>query len=116
MLRSFAGVVPTDAKCLPIRAQAGFVATGEPAIFESAALAHRNEPLAIESKPDGPLHVTGNLEVITGTGKTAQKVTECSLCRCGQSKNRPYCDGSHRSLGHWNLSSVEPRKRATLPR
>jgi CDGSH-type Zn-finger protein/uncharacterized Fe-S cluster protein YjdI len=87
--------------CDGSHAQAGFVATGEPAIIESAALAHRNGPLAIESKPDGPLRVTGNLEVITGTGKTVRKVTECSLCRCGQSKNKPYCDGSHRSLGHW---------------
>jgi len=87
--------------CDGSHAQAGFVATGEPPIIESAALAHRDGPLTIEPTPDGPLHITGNLEVITGTGKTVKKVTECSLCRCGQSKNKPYCDGSHRSLGRW---------------
>ena len=87
--------------CDGSHAQAGFVATGEPPIIESAALAYRDGPLTIEPTPDGPLHITGNLEVITGTGKTVKKVTECSLCRCGQSKNKPYCDGSHRSLGRW---------------
>lgn len=78
---------------------AGFVATGEPVAVESAPLAQRNGPLSIEPLKDGPLHVSGNLEVITGTGKTVNRVTECWLCRCGHSKNKPYCDGSHRSAG-----------------
>jgi CDGSH-type Zn-finger protein len=77
----------------------GFVASGEPAPVESAPLAQRDGPLLIEPLKDGPLHVRGNLEVITGTGKTVNRVTECWLCRCGQSDNKPYCDGSHRSAG-----------------
>lgn len=81
--------------------QAGFVATGEPATAESAALARRDGPLTVEATPDGPLHVTGNLEIVSGTGRTVNRVTEGWLCRCGQSQNKPYCDGSHRKLGHW---------------
>jgi CDGSH-type Zn-finger protein/uncharacterized Fe-S cluster protein YjdI len=87
--------------CDGSHAQIGFLRTGEPAAAESAALAQRDGPLTIEATPNGPLHVTGNLEVITGTGKTIKKVTECWLCRCGHSKNAPYCDGSHKSLGDW---------------
>lgn len=29
------------------------------------------------------------------TGKTFQSGEKCALCRCGQSKNRPFCDGTH---------------------
>ncbi|MCW5637261.1 MAG: CDGSH iron-sulfur domain-containing protein [Rubrivivax sp.] len=78
---------------------AGFVASGEAATASSQALARRDGPLAIEPKPNGPLHVSGNLEVVTGTGRTIQRVAETWLCRCGQSKNKPYCDGTHRKVG-----------------
>lgn len=78
---------------------AGFVATGEVEKRDSEPLAQRGGALTIEPVPDGPLHVSGNLEVVTGTGKTVNRVTECWLCRCGQSKTKPYCDGSHKAAG-----------------
>jgi CDGSH-type Zn-finger protein/uncharacterized Fe-S cluster protein YjdI len=78
---------------------AGFMATGEASVSESPALAQRGGPLAIEPQTDGPLHVSGNLEVVTGTGKTVNCITECWLCRCGQSKTKPFCDGSHSAVG-----------------
>jgi CDGSH-type Zn-finger protein len=37
--------------------------------------------------------------VVTGTGKTVNRVTEVWLCRCGHSRNKPYCDGSHKAAG-----------------
>jgi CDGSH-type Zn-finger protein len=43
--------------------------------------------------------VTGSLEVVSGTGRTTDKVTKTALCRCGHSKNKPYCDGSHGPAG-----------------
>lgn len=78
---------------------AGFTATGEPAAKEFAALEVRNGPLNVQPLPNGPLQVTGNLEVVTGTGRTVNKVTKTWLCRCGQSKTKPYCDGSHTAAG-----------------
>jgi len=78
---------------------AGFTASGEVPVSDSMALSRRDGELSIEPTPDGPLHVKGNLEVVSGTGKTLNRVTECWLCRCGQSKNKPYCDGSHRAAG-----------------
>ena len=75
---------------------ASFQATGEPPTRESKPLATRDGPLAITPQRDGPLKVQGNLEVVTGTGRTANRVTETWLCRCGLSANKPYCDGSHR--------------------
>jgi len=78
---------------------AGFAASGEPTPTESAPLAQRHGALKVEPIRDGPLHVSGNLEVISGTGKTINRVTECWLCRCGQSGKKPYCDGTHKRVG-----------------
>lgn len=85
--------------CDGAHAVAGFTATGEPAAREFRALEVRNGPLNVQPLKDGPLLVTGNLEVVSGTGRTTDKVTKTFLCRCGQSKNKPYCDGSHKAAG-----------------
>ena len=78
---------------------ANFAASGEPATQAFEALAERNGPLDVQARPNGPLRMVGNLEIVSGTGRTCNKVTETYLCRCGQSKNKPYCDGSHKAAG-----------------
>jgi CDGSH-type Zn-finger protein len=59
----------------------------------------RNGPLEVIPVENGPLHVKGSLEIVSGTGRTLKRVTECWLCRCGHSGKKPYCDGSHRKTG-----------------
>ena len=44
------------------------------------------------------LQAKGPLEIVSGTGRTLNKVEETYLCRCGASKNKPYCDGSHKAM------------------
>lgn len=85
--------------CDGAHAAAGFTATGEPAAKEFTALEVRNGPLNAQPLKDGPLMVSGNLEVVSGTGRTVNKVTKAFLCRCGHSANKPYCDGSHKAAG-----------------
>jgi len=85
--------------CDGSHAAAGFAASGEPAAKESQPLAQRDGPVNVDPGKDGPLHVTGNLEIVTGTGKTINRTAETWLCRCGQSKDKPYCDGSHKAAG-----------------
>jgi CDGSH-type Zn-finger protein/uncharacterized Fe-S cluster protein YjdI len=77
----------------------GFVATGEPASLDTPKLADRGGVLAIEPEDDGPLHVTGNLEILSGTGRAIACVRKTRLCRCGGSANKPFCDGTHRRIG-----------------
>ncbi len=79
--------------------EAGFTATGEPTTEESEALDVRNGLLEITPFPDGPLGLSGNVEICAGTGRTLNRVTKTALCRCGASENKPYCDGSHRKVG-----------------
>lgn len=85
--------------CDGSHAAVNFSASGEAAAATSQPLQQRDGPLAVTATRDGPLHVTGNLEVVTGTGKTIHRVTDVWLCRCGASGNKPYCDGAHRRIG-----------------
>lgn len=78
---------------------AGFVASGEPETIAVDALTLRNGPVLVEPQPNRSLKLTGNLEIVSGTGRTVNKVTSVWLCRCGQSQNKPYCDGSHLAAG-----------------
>ena len=78
---------------------AGFVASGEPLTGNVDALAIRDGALVVTPLRDGPLLVVGNLEICAGTGHTVARVTEARLCRCGQSNNKPFCDGSHAVVG-----------------
>lgn len=78
---------------------AGFTATGEPATKPSEPLARRDGPLTITPAENGPLLVSGPAELVSGTGRTLDRCDKAALCRCGQSANKPYCDGTHRKVG-----------------
>ncbi len=78
---------------------AGFKATGEPDTRESQPLALRDGPVEIAPQTDGPLQVTGNLEIVSGTGRTVDRVARARLCRCGGSRNKPFCDNTHLRIG-----------------
>jgi CDGSH-type Zn-finger protein/uncharacterized Fe-S cluster protein YjdI len=78
---------------------AEFAASGEPASTESATLAKRDGTLTITPYPNGPLGVAGPVEIISGTGRTVNRVERTALCRCGHSANKPYCDGAHSKNG-----------------
>jgi CDGSH-type Zn-finger protein/uncharacterized Fe-S cluster protein YjdI len=78
---------------------AGFAATGEPPTEASEPLAQRDGPLRVTPAKDGPLLIEGNLELVTGTGRTVNRMSKVALCRCGHSSKKPYCDGTHRTIG-----------------
>ena len=55
--------------------------------------------LTIIGAPNGPLLLNGNVTLVTGAGRVAWKGSKCALCRCGASKNKPFCDGAHKAAG-----------------
>jgi CDGSH-type Zn-finger protein len=45
---------------------------------------------------NGPLRVTGEVELIDAEGNTFETKQAFSLCRCGLSSKLPFCDGTHK--------------------
>ena len=44
---------------------------------------------------NGPLYVRGDIRIISHTGEVLHRDKRISLCRCGASQNKPFCDNSH---------------------
>jgi CDGSH-type Zn-finger protein len=56
-------------------------------------------PVEIGVVDDGPLFVTGGIPVRRSDGQPFETRNRVTLCRCGGSKNKPLCDGTHREIG-----------------
>jgi hypothetical protein len=46
----------------------------------------------------GPLWLRGGIPVVSADGFEYEVRNRVTLCRCGQSKNKPFCDGSHAAV------------------
>ncbi len=55
----------------------------------------------ITVKPNGSLRIEGEFEICDPEGKAfgLGGATAISLCRCGHSENKPFCDGTHKKIG-----------------
>jgi|SRR6218665_1423403 len=52
----------------------------------------------VEVAVNGPLLVYGNITVKHSDGEEIKKNKVTAFCRCGQSSNKPYCDGTHTKI------------------
>ncbi len=52
-------------------------------------------------KHNGSLRVEGDFEIVDAEGRPFGLAgrTAVSLCRCGQSSNKPFCDSAHKTCG-----------------
>jgi len=55
-------------------------------------------PLTIIPAPNGPLKCMGAVAVSGASGQRCECYDQ-SLCRCGKSATKPFCDGSHDKTG-----------------
>ena len=53
----------------------------------------------IRVEKDGPLYVRGHTVVMDHEGTEVEAGLRAALCRCGQSKNKPFCDNTHVDAG-----------------
>ena len=70
----------------------------------SGALSYKGDSKQTESSEvsvqiieNGPLMITGDLNISTPKTKLKSKQKMTAFCRCGASSNKPFCDGSHKT-------------------
>ncbi|MDH3680789.1 MAG: CDGSH iron-sulfur domain-containing protein [Acidimicrobiia bacterium] len=56
-------------------------------------------PVEISVLPDGPLWLSGGIPIDRADGQPVEVRNRVTLCRCGESANKPLCDGSHTEAG-----------------
>jgi uncharacterized Fe-S cluster protein YjdI/CDGSH-type Zn-finger protein len=61
--------------------------------------------VTIEPRSNGPLFVRGDIVVQTPDGEVRD--SRAALCRCGNSGNKPFCDGTHARVG-WRSGADPP--------
>jgi len=63
--------------------------------------------LTIRAMPDGPLKIDGPFTLLDAAGHDVCSSASATLCRCGASKMKPYCDGSHTAIGFHSGDAVD---------
>lgn len=58
-----------------------------------------SEEITIAPQPNGPLYVRGLVRITKADGTLLREDSRMALCRCGQSHKKPFCDGTHRTVG-----------------
>jgi len=73
-----------------------YTRTSAAAAAESNDVAEVEAPaVTVTPTPNGPLEVLGQITVVRSDGTVLRETKRSYLCRCGQSANKPFCDGSH---------------------
>ena len=56
------------------------------------------DSIMITLRPNGPLKIRGPAVVRRSDGEVLSREQDIALCRCGQSANKPFCDGTHKKV------------------
>lgn len=59
----------------------------------------RQQPLEVRASANGPLLLSGGVRILDADGGVLYEGERAALCRCGQSGNKPFCDGTHKKVG-----------------
>jgi CDGSH-type Zn-finger protein/uncharacterized Fe-S cluster protein YjdI len=62
-------------------------------------------PLVVRLRRNGPLLIEGPFRVRARDSEASVEGGGCALCRCGASASKPFCDGTHNSIG---FEAVDP--------
>ena len=70
-----------------------------------------DEILTIRCRENGPLVLPPKFRLVDHKGNEFSLPTgkeNVALCRCGASKNKPFCDGSHKTCGFQAAETASP--------
>ena len=59
----------------------------------------RQHPPEVRASANGPLLLSGGVRILDADGEVLYEGERAALCRCGQSGNKPFCDGTHKKVG-----------------
>ncbi len=65
---------------------------------ETKASSEAATTVKVNVSKNGPILISGECELIAPDGSSQILNKNTALCRCGASKNKPYCDGSHKTI------------------
>ena len=80
------------------RHQEGFSDVAALGIHTAAEPLGESNTLQVVLAENGPLLLRGPVTITAVDGATST-TEKCALCRCGQSSNKPFCDGTHKEVG-----------------
>lgn len=63
--------------------------------------------VTIKVNDNGSYRIEGPVKLVDAEGNEFEHKEKFSLCRCGHSHNKPFCDGSHRDAGFQDASRVK---------
>lgn len=63
------------------------------------AMSQSESKVTITALADGPLEVSGEVEILAADGTVIKESAKSFLCRCGHSEKKPFCDGAHKREG-----------------
>jgi CDGSH-type Zn-finger protein/uncharacterized Fe-S cluster protein YjdI len=82
-------------------------ANGAAAGSVGSATSSSGDTLSIVATTDGPLALEGTFILRTSDGGTQHHAVKATLCRCGASGRKPFCDGSHRRIGFRSAPAID---------
>jgi len=68
-----------------------------------------SQSVTIKPAPDGP-YIVKNLHSFSNRNGAIESKEAMGLCRCGQSANKPFCDGTHKTIGFSSENQLDPEK------
>lgn len=77
---------------------AEFLHSGRMQEISDAPASDRPTKITLSCNKDGPVTFRGRMRLHNSMGQECTKIRG-ALCRCGQSTNKPFCDGSHEKVG-----------------
>ena len=85
-------------KC-PSRALSFYMNSQDKEIDEKDQVKAIESGRKVEIVKDGPIKMEGPITLINSDGRRDVLGKVSYFCRCGASKNKPFCDGSHKDIG-----------------